>query len=144
MTKKADPILAPGGYTIDAERAAEQLDWAIKNRHANCYIQLFSEGDRYVMTVVDLYDEARPTKSVTNDAEYVVDVAYKTVVRDTDVLTANHTPIIYRDTEGQWDELRHIEGNFACFRSLDTRSRDDAIMTVLALHEQDARGGTTS
>ena len=137
-------IMAAGGYVIDSARAREQLMWARTNNRANCFLQMFTQDDRRVMTVVDLYDEASPTKSVTNDADYVVEVAYKIVVRDEGVEMANNTPIIYRDTEGCWDELRHREGYFACFRSLNTRSRDDAIVTVLAMHEEDARGGTPS
>jgi hypothetical protein len=137
-------IMAAGGYVIDSARAREQLEWAKAHNRANCFLQLFTQDDRCVMTIVDLYDEANPTKSVTNDAEYVVEIAYKTVLRDEGLLTANNTPIIYRDTEGRWDELRHVEGYFACYRSLTTKSRDDAIMTVLALHEQDVRGGAAS
>lgn len=123
-----------GGFVIQAALLREQIIWAQANHHAACYFQTFarlsSEEDRQVITVVDLYDDRWPTKSVTNDAEYVVRHAVKT--------QGDH-PVIYRDTEGRWDELRHNEGNFGCFRSLDTTDLNEAIDKVLALHERDAQ-----
>jgi hypothetical protein len=129
-----------GPWIITAEKVREQIVWAQRTGHANCYFQRhFVQPDPHgpehtVTCVYDLYDERWPTKSVTNDAEYVVQLAYS---------RQGHYPIIYRDTEGNWDELRHREGHFACFRALDTRDQDEAVRRVLALHEQDkAQHGT--
>jgi hypothetical protein len=122
------------GWTIEADRLREQIRWAQRTGHANCFFQKFttfheSSGEELsVVCVYDLYDERWPTKSVTNDAEFVVDLVFN---------THGDMPIVYRDTEGRWDELRHREGYFATFRSLDTRDQSEAVRRVLALHEQD-------
>lgn len=128
-----------GGFVIPATLIREQIQWATQNRHASCYFQRFDVenadvGMGTVIAIVDLYDERWPTMSVTNDAEYVVERA---------VATQGDHPILYRDTEGQWDELRHREGHFACYRALDTRDFDEAIMKILALHEHDAAAHRT-
>lgn len=56
---------------------------------------------------VFIVDDNNGGMSVTNDAEAVV----------VDVLAKypDHQ-IIYRDTEGQWDELLHWKGQFAGFK----------------------------
>lgn len=124
-----------GAWVIPAEILREMIVWAQKNRHANCYfqrvfVQALGDEEKTVCCVFDLFDDRWPTMSVTNDAEYVTRLAYD----------AQESPqhIIYRDTDGQWDELRHREGHFACFRTLDTRDQSEAINKVIALHEQDA------
>jgi hypothetical protein len=117
------------GWRISAERMREQIRDAQRNGTANCFFQKFYDADdRAVICVTDLYDERWPTKSVTNDAERVVALA---------VTSQGDHPIVYRDTEGNWDELRHREGFFACFRPLNTRDQMEAVRKVLALHEQD-------
>lgn len=128
-----------GGWIITDEQIAENLDWAQRERHANAYIQVFWQdmpnGERfYVICVVDLYDELRPTKTVTNDAEFVTRVALNA---NADIRGWPTLPIIYRDSEGQWDELMHREGHFGTFRPLGTRDQQEAIEKVLALWEQD-------
>lgn len=131
MSEFAD-LIVTGGWTISGEKIQEQNEWARKNRHASCYLQPFSNDQGSVICVVDLFDERYPTMSVTNDADFVVATVFK---------VHGDLPIIYRDTDGQWDELRHREGYFACYRALNTRDMDTAIRTVLALHEQDAANG---
>ncbi len=132
-----EPVIAPGGFEIDQRRIMEQIQWAQSTGHANCYVQLmgFQGDDRWVMTVVDLFREDMPTKSVTNDAEYVTMTAWNAAQHSEE---QPDIPIVYCDTDGNWDELRHREGHFACFRSLNTKDRDEACRIVLALHEQDA------
>ena len=135
-------ILVSGTWLITAERMREQIRWAQKNRHANCYyqrhfIQPDPKGQEFeVCCVYDLYDDRWPTMSVTNDAEFVVSLAFSQ--------QNAKGPIIYRDTEGKWDELRHREGHFACFRPLNTEDQEEAILRVLALHEQDANQYNTN
>lgn len=119
----------PGGFILPAAKLKEQTLWAIANRHANAYMQRVSAPQGDVLTIIDLYTDLHPTMSVTNDAEYVVQLAFK---------THGNIPIIYCDTEGNWDELRHNQGSFGCFRPLATRDRDEAIVKVLALHELDS------
>jgi hypothetical protein len=64
-----------------------------------------------IVFIVDLNDG---NMSVTNDAEAVVDEVVRNYRR--------HTPqsisgprIIYRDSDGQWDELVHVNGVFKTF-----------------------------
>jgi hypothetical protein len=124
-----EPVEAPGPYVISPERLHEQLLWALREHRANCFIQLWTSEGKSVVSVVDLYDDRWPTKSVTNDAEAITRIVH-TLHGD--------VPIVYRDTEGNWDELRHREGHFACFRVLGTLDVEDAMQRVLALHELDA------
>lgn len=119
----------PGGWTLSGEQLEEQIEWARETGHANCFMQLWMRENDEILTFVDLYDPGRPTKSITNDAEFVVSMGFK---------VHGDVPMIYRDTEGNWDELRHREGYFACFRALNTRDRDEAIEKVLQLHAEDA------
>jgi hypothetical protein len=125
----------PGCWIISADQMREQIRWAQRIGHANCYFQrFFSVGESgeedTVICVVDLYDERWPTKSVTNDAEYVVRLA---------VSSQGDYPIVYRDTEGRWDELRHNGVHFTCFRSLDTTDHREAMMRALAFRESDSQ-----
>lgn len=64
-----------------------------------------TDGGPFI-AVVDMYNEDDPCMSVTNDAENVV----KEVVR-----IHGDLPVLYKDTEGQWDELRHEAGRFTGF-----------------------------
>ena len=70
------------------------------------------EGE--LILVLDLYSDADPTMSVTNDAE--------TVVRECVADHGNYR-IVYRDTEGQWDELVHVDGTFRSFAPIDEGTR---------------------
>ena len=58
--------------------------------------------------------------SVTNDAENVVHYLH-----DEGFLDAGHH-ILYRDTDGSWDELEHDEGEFSGFGPIGARTRDGA------------------
>jgi hypothetical protein len=124
-----DDLFVRGDWTIPGSLIREQIEWAQRTRHASCYFQRFTNMAHCIVAIVDLFNEKYPTMSVTNDAEFVVRKA---------VDTQGDHPIIYRDTEGQWDEMRHREGNFACFRALDTKDFEEAFHKVIALHEQDA------
>jgi hypothetical protein len=137
MTDDLDEVTdvrVQGDFVLTAEQMRTQIRWSRLTGHANCSMQpvFYQEPhggpERLVICVLDLFDERWPTKSVTNDAEYVVDMV---------VARKGDAPIIYRDTEGNWDELRHRQGHFACFRALRTKDYHEAIKKVLALHDQD-------
>ena len=70
--------------------------------------------------VVCVIDEGG-APSVTNDAEAVIAELASTGV---DLI---NQPVIYRDTEGQWDELLLVDGQFSGFRFLQTTDRSVAI-----------------
>lgn len=126
-----EDLRVAGDFVIPAAIIREQIQWARDHSHASCYFQRYeAEGGNSIIVVVDLYDDRWPTKSVTNDAEYVVRLA---------VQTQGDFPIVYRDTEGRWDELRHRKGNFACFRALDTHDLNLAIDRALAYQGADSQ-----
>lgn len=76
-----------------------------------------------IRDVVCITDHDGPV-SVTNDAEQVI-----AWLDDHGTLRAR--PVIYRDTMGNWDELRHRHGRFQGFVSCGgTRDRDTAIRIV--------------
>lgn len=118
-----------GDWVIPAEKIQESIRWALENRRASAYFQRWGCDGGDVICVVDLFDEKYPTKSITNDAEEIVRLIHA---------IHGNLPIIYRDTDGTWDELRHRDGHFACFRSLASRDVDAAIKKTLALHEKEA------
>lgn len=63
------------------------------------------------IAVVDLYSDSSPTMTVTNDAEEVV----------AEVLAAHgNLPVVYRDTEGCWDALRHDGERFTSFGVIES------------------------
>lgn len=62
--------------------------------------------------VVVVLDQNGP-RSVTNDAERVC--------REMFAFYDQHHPIVYRDTEGAWDELEHAQGAFVNFRRPSAR-----------------------
>lgn len=75
--------------------------------------------------IIDLFSNAEPTMSVTNDAERVVERVCKDFGR-------YDLRIMYRDTEGVWGELCHQKGVFKCFGSLDVfMDRDRALAALL-------------
>jgi hypothetical protein len=117
-------------FVVSADRLREMIRVAQRIGHANALLQrvFFSDPggeEKEVMCITDLYDERWPTKTVTNDAEFVLSTMRSRIV---------NIPVIYRDSEGNWDELRHREGYFATFRPLNTRDRGEAIQRVLAFH----------
>jgi hypothetical protein len=78
----------------------------------------------YTYTVEDgvicIVDQNRG-RSVTNDAEYVIEDLHEKGL-DLDKL-----PVIYRDTLGVWDQLRVEKGEFLDFHSLGaTRDKETA------------------
>lgn len=80
---------------------------------------------RRVVAIIDEFDPAAPTMTVTNDAEAVIDQLVRIgVIQDRD-------RIIYRDTEGFWDEIVRLpdrpEVDFAPIR---VRDRDAAVAIV--------------
>ncbi|WP_409562680.1 hypothetical protein [Hyphomicrobium sp. MC8b] len=60
-------------------------------------------------------------RSLTNDVENVL-----ADLRDTLGLPLPAT-IVYRDTQGAWDGIAHVDGIFSGFYFLGTRDRDTAI-----------------
>ncbi len=80
---------------------------------------LIHRDDANVLAIGDLDDGGM---SVTNDAEAVV--AYLTELQR---LTAGKH-LIYRDTEGRWDELSHDgAGKFLGFKMIGAQTMQDAI-----------------
>ena len=73
------------------------------------------------IAIVDDYSDSSPCKTVTNDAEYVIG----------QIKPAKGVRVIYRDTDGRWDELKHDgAGLFTGFASLNTTALGDAIKKV--------------
>jgi hypothetical protein len=68
--------------------------------------------DKHVVVIIDEYEDAIPTRTVTNDAEAVI----ADLVRDKWLPEGDR--VVYRDTEGQWDELLVKDGRFAGFAFL--------------------------
>lgn len=62
--------------------------------------------DHYTDDIVFIVDENKGKMSITNDAEAIT----KYVAHH-----FNNKRIVYRDTEGQWDELVHNKGVFQSF-----------------------------
>jgi hypothetical protein len=79
-------------------------------------------------SVVAIYDDFSGTEmSVTNDAEQVIE-ALRSIGID---FTGKR--VIYRDTDGQWDEMRIANGEFAGFASIGQQSLDAALKKVGAV-----------
>lgn len=117
-----------GGWTLPAEKLEEQLQWAIENRHSHSYIQVISlvDQDHFpICTITDLYEYSNPTISVTNDAEFTTHAAWMSAQTKVEFPSI---PIIYCDTEGNWDQLLHNEGHFVGFRTLQTKDLDTALI----------------
>ncbi len=60
------------------------------------------------------------TLSVTNDAEAVIEYLTRQGV------DVDSKRVIYRDTEGQWDEMLTVDGKFRGFRILGVRTLAEA------------------
>jgi hypothetical protein len=73
-----------------------------------------------VLVVVDLNDGGT---TVTNDAEAVVDDLSRTH-------SLRGRRIIYRDTEGVWDELQHDGRRFTGFGHIGAKDVDEALIAV--------------
>lgn len=74
------------------------------------------DGDgRIVIWVEDL---GGPFMSVTNNAEGVVQDVVKKY--------GDH-PIVYKDSEGKWDQLQHKGGVFSRFRFIGVDNKDEAV-----------------
>lgn len=80
-----------------------------------------------VVLVEDWNDGAM---SVTNDAERVVGY-----LNEIGALT-NERRVIYRDSEGRWDELKHERGEFIGFGYIGARTADDAIKAIRGNNDQ--------
>lgn len=76
---------------------------------ANYSLTIERAGDQRVVALVDL---CRSTISITNDAERVIEDLWSR-----GVLTLGGR-VIYRDTEGHWDELRWRDAQFIGFAAL--------------------------
>ena len=78
-----------------------------------------------IVAVFDNMHEEPGAISVTNDADNVVAALTETGDLQPGIR------LIYQDTEGRWDEMRHDgKGAFLGFRSLDAKSLDMAIECV--------------
>jgi hypothetical protein len=87
-----------------------------------------------VVCVHDLlgYNPKLGTCSVTNDAEAVIDF----LLRSGQMQPGQRC--IYRDSEGNWDEMVHDNGKFVSIRTIPLRlrsSREAAVMNILGKTE---------
>lgn len=102
------------------------MDQAIRTARAHA-----NYGYDVVNAVVCIRDEGG-ARSVTNDAEAVI----------ADLIAAGvdtvNQPVIYKDTEGNWDELVVANGQFSDFRFLRTQDQSTAInrATLRAIAER--------
>jgi hypothetical protein len=79
-----------------------------------------------VMTIVDRYTDAAPTMTVTNDAENVIQYLHEIGA------LPPAARVVYRDTDGRWDELRHDGcGTFVGFAPVGAYTVDEAVTAVL-------------
>jgi hypothetical protein len=76
-----------------------------------------------VVLVVDDFDEAHPTMTVTNGAENIVRMLVRRNV-------LGERRLLYRDTEGYWDEILVDRGCFAGFAPIRARELDIALLTI--------------
>ena len=60
--------------------------------------------------------------SVTNDAERVVEF-----LKQNGDLNVPGTRVIYRDSEGRWDEMLIADGKFSGFRHVGAKDPDEAV-----------------
>lgn len=82
---------------------------SVEMHRANFAASVVTINGQTVIRVVDLYTDACPSMTVTNDAENVV------------AHVVGHLGchrIFYQDTDGQWDELVHQDGVFSTFAPL--------------------------
>ena len=79
----------------------------------NLQARFTADVDRGVLILQDLADTENGFMSITNDAEAVVWWAY-----NKSAYAGSFHSIIYKDTEGRWDQLLTNEGDFVGFRPL--------------------------
>ena len=72
------------------------------SRHALFYVSKVVDNKVYVID-----DYQHPHLTVTNDAEWVVEQIC--------AIYGKNVRIIYKDTDGYWDELVHTDGVFKTF-----------------------------
>lgn len=72
------------------------------------------------LIIVDLN---RGAMSVTNDAEDVIAVAHE-------AFDLTNTPVVYRDSEGMYDQILHRNGVFTGFKALMEITADAAVSRV--------------
>lgn len=71
--------------------------------------------------IVAIIDNDDGAMTITNDAEGVVKFLFD------NALLKNGQRLIYRDTEGVWDELNHKEGKFVGFAFIGAHTIEQAI-----------------
>lgn len=75
--------------------------------------------------VIAIYDDFSGSEmSVTNDAEQVIEALVSMGV------SLNGKRVIYRDTDGQWDELRIRDNEFAGFAPISEQSLEGALKKI--------------
>lgn len=75
--------------------------------------------------VVAIYDDYSGTEmSVTNDAEQVIDAIVSLGIN----LTGKR--VIYRDTDGRWDEMAIRDNQFSAFRPIGEQSLEAALRKI--------------
>jgi hypothetical protein len=75
--------------------------------------------------ILVLVDANAGDRSITNDAEAVI----ADLAQQYDLAFTNYA-VIYRDTDGIWDELVHADGRFAGFQPLRQTELDAAIAII--------------
>jgi hypothetical protein len=76
-----------------------------------------------VVLLIDDFDAAHPTMTVTNGAEMIVRMLVRRNV-------LGERRLLYRDTEGYWDEILVERGRFAGFGMIQARELDAALLTI--------------
>lgn len=95
--------------------------FAAQNR-AHYSHEIYERSRWRVMVLVDL----QGPKTITNDAELIVaDLVRAKLLRDTDKL-------IYRDSDGRWDEISHVLGRFDGFCPLNAPNLGVALVVLEA------------
>lgn len=87
---------------------------------------------RDVVVVEDLHDDANQAMSVTNDAERVVSYLHGTGILE-------NRRLVYRDTDGRWDELKHDgHGKFVGFAPIGALTEEAAVAAARGEKDDDA------
>lgn len=77
-----------------------------------------------VVLIIDNFDAKEPTRTVTNAADDLI--PWLAAAR----IVTPERRVIYRDTQGMWDEIVHKDGQFERFAPIRTTSLDVAMLTV--------------
>lgn len=85
-----------------------------------------SVGGRFFVLLEDQcnLDPEHPHRSITNDAERVIE---RLAARG----LANDTIVLYQDSTGNWDELKHVNGHFVDYGCVSGETSAQAIDRVL-------------